>query len=232
MGKQVELDYDVAREMAASGAPLAEIARACGMTVSGFYARLKRDEELFAAVGQKRDGRKRTVIEPLVEPLPEPQCEAEEAADLARCVLLDEVEEAVDNGFNLTKAIACEIGEPIWKVVNALEDLVSEGRVQRVETATFAAFLPPGPVPPGRPVLNGEGGVTFVTGDEEGKAGPTWNESMETAFADESAAAYIRTRPLYSVHSAGLGAACPVSIGRRATDPASPMLGATSPSTP
>lgn len=101
--------------------------------------------------------------EPALEPLPlEADGETYDAeADLARRELFELVEKAVGNGFNLVRAIASEVGEPIWKVSFALEDLETAGRVQRVETATFSAFFPPGPVSPGRPVLNGEGGVDF-----------------------------------------------------------------------
>lgn len=127
MGKFREIDYGRIRDLAASGASRDAMAQACGLSAAGFYARMKKDEQLAEAVAADGRGRHRkgkpaeTAAEPAFKEV-QLEADADEHdadADLARCVLLDEVEKAVGERFNLARASAHQIDEPLWKVARA-----------------------------------------------------------------------------------------------------------------
>lgn len=173
MPKAKEIDYVGVRELALQGESRDTIAKFCGLSSPGFYARLKKDEALAEALAagagpRKKGGKPQPAAEP--EPEREPHfepvvLEAEDESpgehpnsDL-RCGILD----AISHGFRLKRYIASDVDLPVWIVDRELDAMVADGELECYEGPTFEAYFSPGTmVADSRYVLNGEGGVDLV----------------------------------------------------------------------
>lgn len=168
------INYDRLADLVAAKQTVQEISDTFGINVNTYWNRRKTDPAFAAAIARgtaRRNGSPVPSAGDVVSEAPDEVFVAD-VTDEDYVVeddfgepepdLTDYVRQAVSLGLNLPRAIARDINVPIYQVIPVCDELVDAGEFEKVETATFTAFFPAGQVPPGRPFLNGDGGVHFA----------------------------------------------------------------------
>lgn len=168
------IDYDRLADLVAAKQTVQEISDTFGINVNTYWNRRKTDPAFAAAIARgtaRRNGSPVPAAEDVVSEAPSEVFVADVTDDddvfdddfgEPEPDLTDYVRQAVSLGLNLPRAIARDINVPVCQVIPVCEELVEAGEFEKVETPTFTAFFPAGKVPPGRPFLNGDGGVHFA----------------------------------------------------------------------